>query len=392
MKKLFLLLFVVFWIAALNAQLAPPENPQVDETTGIFTWSPPSGGEMIELTQHANDPQNAYYQYFDYGYGVVYDLSAYTNVTLEQLDFRHSSWGVFGIWDYKLHIVDWDTYTELAVTEVIQTTGDDQWEEGIELGSIANDSLVGVFLEPLGNSPTDAYPCIDGDNNLDGTSYFGALANYSAFELSGVGDFLMDLWIMADGSRKLVKAQVLPARISKNQASRRPVNPVEFVSTSQNVNTRDFIGYNVYLDGVIVAEEITDTTFQFQGLVNGTTYVAGVSAVYDEGESEIVSVEFTYNSGSTDNEQENIITLLKGNFPNPFDHETQIQFCLKHSGKVKVDIYNIKGEKVKNLLNDNFDVGLHEINWTPANIANGVYFYRMQTDDYSCTKTMMFFK
>ncbi|MEZ5197078.1 MAG: hypothetical protein R2764_11915 [Bacteroidales bacterium] len=166
------------FIVSEKLNLNPPENVTADiiNSDDIHVeWDiPGSGGDLIELWQHDGTFSNAYYQAYDYGYGVVYDLSGYSDVTIEYCDFRHSSWGNTGIWDYKIHIVDWDTYTELAVVGPFQTTGNDQWEEGIVLGSVPESGMVGIFLEPVSNDPADAYPCLDGDNALDGMSYFGA--------------------------------------------------------------------------------------------------------------------------------------------------------------------------------------------------------------------------
>jgi len=67
----------------------------------VINWDKPEtggggGGQVLyELIQHDGNPANGYYQSFDYGYGVVYDVSGYTEVTLEMLDFRHSPWGSF---------------------------------------------------------------------------------------------------------------------------------------------------------------------------------------------------------------------------------------------------------------------------------------------------------
>lgn len=63
---------------------------------------------------------------------------------------------------------------------------------------------------------------------------------------------------------------------------------------SSNVLT----GYNVYLDGVLeatVGDDVFD--YMYTGLVDGQTYTAGVSAIYNEGESDIIEVEFTYTPG-----------------------------------------------------------------------------------------------
>ncbi|MBN1326896.1 MAG: choice-of-anchor J domain-containing protein, partial [Candidatus Cloacimonetes bacterium] len=312
----------------------PPANVEVDAETGLISWDPPGSGsgELYELVQHANDPQNAFYQQYNYGYGVVYDLSGFTNVTVEMCDFRHSSWGVFGTWDYAIHVVDWDTHTELAVIDGLQSTGDDQWELEIDLGSIAEDGLVGIFLEPQGNTAADAYPCLDGDNTLNGTSYYGALSNYSAMTLSTVGDFLMDLWIMADGTR-MAQAPRIQVNDIPAQPSREPgeIITAEFVTPNQTINMRDLEYYQIYLNDSAI-DTTTDTEYLLTGLTNGTTYVAGVSAVYTENESEVIEVEFVYSGQGSDNPVVPAKTILGNNYPNPFNPTTNIEFALKQAG------------------------------------------------------------
>jgi hypothetical protein len=171
-------------------------------------------GELYEIKYHNGVPGDAYYQQFNYGYGVVYNVAGYDNVTIEKVDYRHSPWGVFGTWDYKIHVVDWDTHTLLYTTSVLQSTVNDGWELDVPLNSIDGSGLVGIFLEPMGNVASDAYPCLDGDAMSTTSSFFGQLPNWSGMASAGVvGNFLMDLWIMADpmegGERQLVKAPVL---------------------------------------------------------------------------------------------------------------------------------------------------------------------------------------
>ena len=255
-------------------------------------------GDLYELIQHDGNPVNGYFQAYDNAYGVVYDLSGYTDVTIEMVDFRHSSWGVYGTWDYSIHIVDWDTFTLLAEVTGLQTTGDDIWEEGITLGSIPESGLVGIFMEPMGNTPTDAYPCIDADDiGPDGLSYFGPLPDYSGFGLSGIGDFLMDLWIMANPVDGFVKAPRFKANYGEGVARIQTTHsPVKFVELNQTAIMRDHLGYNVYLDTVFEVFT-TDEFYLYTGLNNGQDYVAGVSALYDEGESIIIEEPFTYLGG-----------------------------------------------------------------------------------------------
>ena len=374
--------------------LNPPRNLEVTPSA-YATWDPP--GELHELIQHDGNAANAYYQSYGYGYGVVYDVSGYTEVTLEMLDFRHSPWGVFGIWDYNLHIVDWDTYIEIATITGLQTTGDDIWEEGIDLGSVSASGLVGVFLEPLSNDPTDAYPCLDGDAATGGTSYYGDLTNYSAFGLSTVGDFLMDLWIIGDTTDEIVKARKFTANFGSGTTRVASTMPdVEYITLNQTVYSRDLLGYNLYLDGYFYGF-IIDTFCQLTNLVIGQTYIFGISAVYDEGESEIIEVSFVYQGAGSGSNVPILATELGANYPNPFNPTTTISFTLKEAIDVKIDVYNITGQYVKTLINKHLEADNHNIAWNGndnegKSVSSGVYYYKMQAGRYTSTKKMILMK
>ena len=68
---------------------------------------------------------------------------------------------------------------------------------------------------------------------------------------------------------------------------------------------------------------------------------------------------------------------LKQNYPNPFNPSTKIKFFLKESGKVKLDVYNIIGQKVAELINEELPTGFHDINFNASNLASGIYIYRL---------------
>ncbi|NQV18825.1 MAG: SMP-30/gluconolactonase/LRE family protein [Armatimonadetes bacterium] len=91
------------------------------------------------------------------------------------------------------------------------------------------------------------------------------------------------------------------------------------------------------------------------------------------------------------------ITSELSNYPNPFNPETIISFGLKEDSFVLLQIYNLKGQLVKTLLDENVLAGYHEILWngTDSNVeqvASGLYLYRMTTEDYSQIKKMLFLK
>lgn len=84
--------------------------------------------------------------------------------------------------------------------------------------------------------------------------------------------------------------------------------------------------------------------------------------------------------------------FLNQNYPNPFNASTKINFELPKSAKVKVIIYDILGRKIEELINSYFQAGQHTVNWNAYNYSSGVYFYRIETSDFSQTKKCILLK
>ncbi|MCD4818103.1 MAG: choice-of-anchor J domain-containing protein [Candidatus Cloacimonetes bacterium] len=165
---------------------------------------------------------------------------------------------------------------------------------------------------------------------------------------------------------------------------------------NENYRDRELTGYNVYLDGNLVADNISETEYLFIDLGIGETYAAGVAAVYTNGTSEIVEIEI-YITDTIDNGINGIVTKLGSNYPNPFNPETKINFSTKESGNVIIEIFNPKGQKVKILTNKSFDKGNHSIIWNGLDehnnrVSSGVYLYKMKTKEYNSTQKMILMK
>ncbi len=150
---------------------------------------------------------------------------------------------------------------------------------------------------------------------------------------------------------------------------------------SKDVQTmdRDFIQYRVYLDDEYVDWTLA-TEFTFDDLEVNTTYTAGVSAFYTAGNSEIIEVEFIYMPASTSQTDVTpATTAIVGNFPNPFNPETTIQFSTSKPGHTTLTIFNVKGQKVKTLVDANLDANVHSVIWngqdnSGKNVTSGVYY------------------
>ncbi len=83
---------------------------------------------------------------------------------------------------------------------------------------------------------------------------------------------------------------------------------------------------------------------------------------------------------------------LSQNFPNPFNPTTQINYALPQDAKVRLDIYNLLGQKVATLVDRKQQAGYHSVRWDASSFASGVYFYRLQAGDFVETKRMILLK
>lgn len=80
---------------------------------------------------------------------------------------------------------------------------------------------------------------------------------------------------------------------------------------------------------------------------------------------------------------------LKSNHPNPFNKGTIISYGLPKPDKVELQIYNIKGQLVQTLVNDNKPAGNHTVEWSAENMSSGIYFYKLSTNDTTLVKKMV---
>ena len=80
---------------------------------------------------------------------------------------------------------------------------------------------------------------------------------------------------------------------------------------------------------------------------------------------------------------------LYQNYPNPFNPETKIEFSLKTSGKIKLLVYDVLGNKIATLIDGFEQSGLHSINFNASVLSSGVYFYKLFSKDFTVTKKMI---
>jgi len=80
---------------------------------------------------------------------------------------------------------------------------------------------------------------------------------------------------------------------------------------------------------------------------------------------------------------------LEQNYPNPFNPTTTIRYSLPHRAGVTLSVYNILGQQIARLVNENEEAGEHQVRFDATGIASGVYFYRLQSGPLSLTKKLV---
>ncbi len=83
---------------------------------------------------------------------------------------------------------------------------------------------------------------------------------------------------------------------------------------------------------------------------------------------------------------------LYQNYPNPFNASTNITFTITSQIHVSLKIYDVLGNEIETLLNEEKSPGTYKLNWHTNNIPSGIYFYKLQTGEYSELKKMILLK
>lgn len=142
----------------------------------------------------------------------------------------------------------------------------------------------------------------------------------------------------------------------------------------------------IYLD-IFNAEDVTHLSFSLQN--NGT--IDSTSVIFDNfsltADSIILNQTGIRETNSTINSFD-----LRQNFPNPFNPATTISFELPQTEFVVFKIYNILGEEVSTLVSQQLTAGKYQYEWDAADIAGGVYLYKLQAGDYVEVKKMVLMK
>lgn len=236
--------------------------------------------------------------------------------------------------------------------------------------------------------------------------------------LSTDGDSMFSIWISADSCGipldsaccdSAVKIYIMDAEMGEvgNWIPEGTKPPLEIMQHSDGGHKLIFMDENgnkqeIDLSAEDVQQQLSELGITWEEINSGD----GVKkAMYYTQGCQPVTVEMLGDNGDIDDAAKATDQMpalpegfeLKQNHPNPFNPTTQIEFTLPESGHVKLDIYNVSGQKIASLIDAHMSAGEHTVTWNATDdsggrVASGVYLYRLTAGQYTTSKKMTLLK
>lgn len=194
----------------------------------------------------------------------------------------------------------------------------------------------------------------------------------------------------------------LPVTLSSFTATYTTSNFVNIMWTTESES--NMIGYHILraenddlsealrmTNNIIIAHNQPETqkySFEDKEVETDTEYFYWIQAAELDGTIEFFG-PVNIKTGNIHNDTPVIplVTQLNGAYPNPFNPSTTISFDIAETVMITIDIYNVKGQKVRSLINEEIKPGRYNVVWNGKNannrnVSSGVYFFKMQAGEY----------
>jgi len=211
--------------------------------------------------------------------------------------------------------------------------------------------------------------------------------------------FCQDMFAVKISNMTISSASYVPVRVTGSVVTMVDNVAVPVPNATVSISTANTISTTTSNNGTFVLNNVPgDATYTVivtkTGYIeNNSTQITVSLADHDISTPIMLVIDPTSDSDITSP----ILTTLKANYPNPFNPTTTIAFDTHKKGHVTVDIYNVKGQKVKTVANSVLEAGSHKVVWNGQDdnghsVSSGIYFYRMQTEGYRAVKKMVLMK
>ena len=167
--------------------------------------------------------------------------------------------------------------------------------------------------------------------------------------------------------------------------------------SSSDFRDRAFLGFKITRNGPVIAEGIMDLSYLDEDLPAGN-YTYTIIGQFTNGTTNMLYIQVTVATGLSDELiLEPLVTALLGNHPNPFNPDTTIQYSLASNARVLIEVYNIRGQHVKTLVDNYQTSGRYKVTWNGQDergrdAGSGIFFYRMKTGEFTSTRKMIMLK
>lgn len=143
-----------------------------------------------------------------------------------------------------------------------------------------------------------------------------------------------------------------------------------------------------------VSEYVFTAEADAQAKVNPLSLLTGPAAVTMKAKSEANRFGITIRPTSVNNEAEDspLAFALDQNYPNPFNPSTTISYTVNEASSVNISVYNLMGQKVATLVDENKSAGQYNVRWNASGVASGMYYYRMEANGQAFTRKMTLIK
>lgn len=170
------------------------------------------------------------------------------------------------------------------------------------------------------------------------------------------------------------------------------------ISTATNPSLVDEYDFFLGEDFLFAPDYWEEFCFDISQYDNQEVYIA-IQSSFDHANAFMVD-NFSVHCRPYSNDDEiapALVSRIRGNYPNPFNPTTTISYFLGDASQVKIDVYNLKGQLVKHLVDAEMPSGEHQIVWDGCDdhnraVSSGVYLLKMNAGKHSSTSKMLMMK